>query len=152
MCRRKSLWRLSFLLCLIVALVGCSSRSGLRIGWVGSDTHSTMQAKYVRWDGDKQKAISLGQNEVLEFKYDAQVKQGCLTVEVLDPAGDAVFIVNLEQDAKEELQLSVKEAGKYNFKVSGKGTGGSFSISWDEATPQANRPLSDEPHMPVGLA
>ena len=32
-------------LCSAVILAGCSNYSGLRIGWVGSDSHTSMKAK-----------------------------------------------------------------------------------------------------------
>ncbi len=129
----KRLWLISALLCLTVVLAGCSS--GLRIGWMGSDSHASMQAKYTHWSGSKQKTINLEKNEVLEFAYEAKVKKGSLVIEVLAPADEALLSVSLEQDTEDKLQLTAEEAGKYIVRVRGAGAGGSFSTSWTKIQP-----------------
>lgn len=129
----KRLWLISVLLCLTVVLSSCSS--GVRLGWMGSDSPSSMQARYAHWNGTKQMTITLEKNNVLEVVYDANVKKGSLLVEVLTPAGEILHAITLGQDAREKLQLTAVEAGKYLVRVVGEGTGGGFSVAWTRIQP-----------------
>lgn len=129
---KRQLGLLAFLFCFAVVLAGCSSSSGLRIGWVGSDGRASMQARYAHWNGNKQKSISLAEGDMLEFDYEVKVSKGSLTIEVFAPSGDALHTLNLEQDAEEKMEITAQEAGRYTVRVRGEGTQGSFFISWSK--------------------
>ena len=68
---------------------------------------------------------------MIELDYDVEVEEGMLTIELLDPDGDRVFHRTFREAASDVVFVSAPRRGRYQLRIEGEGTKGSYDVSWD---------------------
>ncbi|WP_077369049.1 hypothetical protein [Anaerosalibacter sp. Marseille-P3206] len=105
-----------------------TTRSGVQIGWIEHSGSDNIGAKYTKFSGSLTKKIKFNEGDVAIFHYESIVKDGNLSIVLLDSEGKT--IIEFETDKKDEV-VEITKSGKYTVKVIGEDTKGSFNINWE---------------------
>jgi methionine-rich copper-binding protein CopC len=111
-------------------LIGCGARSSVKIGWRGSDSRKRTWASYVSFGGLERKSFRAEAGEMIELDYDVEVEEGALTIQLLDPEEDRVFHRTFRESAADVELMSAPRSGRYELRIEGEGTKGSYDVSW----------------------
>ena len=114
-------------------LAGCGGRSTLKIGWRGSDARRRKWANYVSFSGVERASFRAQAGEVIRLDYDVEVEKGSLTIQLLDPDGEAAWEKTFEEGDADEVVVRVSQNGRYRLHIEGNETGGSYDVSWEIA-------------------
>ena len=112
---------------LILALKSgfASTQSGLRMGWVESNTRDHWSAAYSFHDGYVQRTINTnGEPTVLEVEIVSS--SGEIGMTVKDENGNVIF----DQQGIETSSFEIEISSKVTIKITGEDHKGSFSLNW----------------------
>jgi hypothetical protein len=119
------------LLTMGAALIGCR-RSRLSVG---------LRDTYTSFSGVEQKVLRLEAGETLELDYEVAVETGELTLLLLGPDGETIWreqfegaegsetVADASHSGRKEVAVG-EESGRYELRIIGRDTKGSFDISW----------------------
>jgi hypothetical protein len=119
---------LSSVILVTLLMSGCS---GLRLGWSASSWRGHSSASYVEFNGVEEKQVRLEDGETMELAYEVEVDDGALTIAVQDPDRRTVWEATLEEDARDQVEITAETAGRYNVVIWGAETKGSFDVTWE---------------------
>jgi hypothetical protein len=89
-----------------------------------------MRACYAAFSGSRVRRVQADTGETLVVEYDATVNKGILTISVAGPDDEIPWVVSLDRDSKDGVELPVEQDGRYAIVVLGDGTAGSFALWW----------------------
>jgi hypothetical protein len=111
-------------------LVDCGARSSLRIGWRETDGLKGKSACYASFSGLERRTLRLDAGETVALTYDVEVEEGALTLSLVDPDGEPLWKETFQQGAADEIRVRAPRNGRYELRIEGHQTGGSFDFSW----------------------
>jgi flagellar hook assembly protein FlgD len=119
---------LGIMILVFVTVLGACDK---RIMFVGSSssTKNKIAASYKLFTGTDEKKISLKKGETLAVDYQSEVKKGELTISLYDPDDQLVQSLSTGESGNEKIEVT--KDGKYNFKIKGKHTKGSYKITYN---------------------
>lgn len=119
-----------FLGIMVLAIVTVLAACDKRVMFVGSSssTKHKIAASYKLFSGTDEKKISLKKGETLAVDYQSEVKKGELTINLYDPDDQLVESLSTGESGNEKIEIS--KDGKYQFKIKGKHTKGSYKITY----------------------
>ena len=118
---------LLFLLPLFL-LTSCSTT---KIGWVEMNYGNDFEASYQLFDGEERERIQLDAGDTFSLSYEVDVEDGALTIQFIDPDGDAVWEETFLEGEENVFDFTVEASGRYILVVTGDNAEGSFDFSWD---------------------
>ena len=111
-------------------LAGCSSSSGIRIGWMESSGLKHKSAQYTSFDGVEQKTLHVKAGQTITLDYDVTVEKGTLVLAIVGPDGESLWEKPFHEDGSDTVALTASEQGLYTIHVEGENTSGGFDLSW----------------------
>lgn len=118
---------LLFLLPLFL-LTSCSTT---KIGWVEMNYGNDFEASYQLFDGEERERIQLDAGDTFSLSYEVDVEDGALTIQFIDPDGDAVWEETFLESEENVFDFTAEASGRYSLIVAGDNAEGSFDFSWD---------------------
>lgn len=118
------------LLLTAACVIACQS-SSLRVGWRAFDGLRRKRARYTSFTGVERKSFRAEAGQMIELDYEVEVEEGTLTVQLLDPDHDRVFHKAIREDAADVVPVSAPRSGRYEVRIEGDATKGSYDVSWD---------------------
>jgi flagellar hook assembly protein FlgD len=122
--------------CLILTLVISyfitklpSSGHFVEIGAISSNSSSKMKGSYSYLNGSKSHKVNLKKGEELTINYKSEVKEGTLVISILDSNNNLIKVLESNTSGKEKIKADSDT--KYNIKVEGNKTKGSYEITWN---------------------
>lgn len=128
-CRPKS--KKANLVILVIGLIAilaagvcgfASTRSAMRIGYVGSEGWSNWSGRYMMLDGTMQKSIH-PDGDTLHVAV--ETKSGAISIEIRNADGTVIF----EEENMETTSFDVQASGKVVVRITADNHKGSFQIS-----------------------
>jgi len=110
-----------------ILLTGCSKT---QIGWASTNVGDTFQASYRRFDGQEIETYQLESGESFTLSYNIEVEEGSLTLEMFDPEDNLVWENTFSEDAQDSFAFTPETDGRYELRVIGDETQGSFELNW----------------------
>ena len=120
-----------FILLLLLPMFLLTSCSTTKIGWVEMNYGNDFEASYQLFDGEERERIQLDAGDTFSLSYDVDVEDGALSVQFLDPDGNARWEETFLEDAADVFEFTAEASGRYSLIVTGDNTEGSFDFSWD---------------------
>lgn len=127
---KKVCIRLGIFTFLIFILVGCSTQSGTKIQYKGSNWGNKIEGKYKLFNGTQTKQVHFNKGEIIKVRCNALVEKGKLYMALFDKSNNVVKEFKIGENKEEKVLI--KKDGDYNFIVQGTNTKGNFKISWDK--------------------
>jgi hypothetical protein len=118
------------LLLMSIFLIGCGS-STVRLGWSESKLPGGWRADYATFDGIEQTTFRVEKGQTVTLDYVVTVEKGLLTLKIVGPDGESQWERSFGEAADGVVTLTVSQEGRYQVRVEGEGTGGSFDLSWN---------------------
>jgi methionine-rich copper-binding protein CopC len=122
--------------CLILTLVIVffitklpSSGRFVEIGAISSNSSSKMKGSYSYFNGSKSHKVNLKKGEELTINYKSEVKEGTLVISILDSNNNIIKVLESNTSGKEKIKADSDT--KYNIKIEGNKTKGSYEITWN---------------------
>lgn len=112
---------------LLVALIGLGGCS-YEFGYIGNNSTHEMSGSYYKFNGDKDKEITVEEGETLDILVDIVTKEGTLDVSIMDENKEYSYEGHDLQTTSFTVTLS--DPGKYTLKLEAKEHQGSFSFTW----------------------
>ena len=112
-----------------VLLIGCG-RSTVKVGWIGSSGPGYTGYRYITFDGLERATFRAEAGQNISLDYDFAVEKGTLTLEIVAPDGESLWERTYHEDADESVTLTAPQKGRYQVRLEGEATGGSFDLSW----------------------
>ncbi len=119
----------SVLLPVVLVLASCGQFSGIKMGYVGTNTNHQITGTYQLLDGTETKYISLEAGQTIIFTYKSTVEKGSLTIKFSDPDGKTIVEFTPGTSGTEEVTAS--KSGNYKLTIKGDDNKGSFDIRWE---------------------
>jgi hypothetical protein len=124
-------WRAASLTAMVVlGLLAACGQCKLQFGWVASNRPGCFEANYATFSGSEVRSLRVDAGEMLVFEYSARVTEGALTISVEGPEDEILWVVSLDEDSADAMELPVEPGGHYSVVVCGDSAGGSFDLSW----------------------
>ena len=118
------------LLLMSILLIGCGS-STVRLGWSESKLPGRWRADYATFEGVEQTTFRVKKRQTVTLDYDVTVEKGMLTLKIIGPDGESHWERSFGETTDGVVTLTASQKGRYQVYVEGKGTGGSFDLSWN---------------------
>jgi hypothetical protein len=112
----------------VFLLTSCSST---KIGWVEMNYGNDFEASYQLFDGEERERIQLDAGDTFSLSYEVGVDDGALTIQFVDPDGNAIWEETFLEDEENVFDFTAKASGRYSLVVAGDKAEGSFDLSWD---------------------
>jgi len=112
----------------VFLLTSCSST---KIGWVEMNYGNDFEASYQLFDGEERERIQLDAGDTFSLSYEVDVDDGALTIQFVDPDGNAFWEETFLEDEENVFDFTAKASGRYSLVVAGDKAEGSFDLSWD---------------------
>jgi hypothetical protein len=112
----------------VFLLTSCSST---KVGWIEMNYGSDFEASYQLFDGEERERIRLDAGDTISLSYELEVEDGALTIQFLDPDGDAVWEETFLEDEENVFDFTAEASGRYSLIVAGDNAEGSFDFSWE---------------------
>jgi hypothetical protein len=113
-----------------ISFIGCGSTT-VKLGWSDSTLPGSWRADYATFEGVEQTTFLAQKGQTISLDYDVAVEKGLLTIKVVGPDGESQWEESFGDSAIGAVTLTVSQKGRYQVRVEGKGTGGSFDLSWN---------------------
>ena len=98
-------------------------------GYSGSSMGRKVKGSYQLFDGTKIKFISAKEGKTIVINFASEVKEGELTMSILDSSNDLVS--ELETNTTETRKINSDKNQKYRLVIRGTQTKGSFNVNWE---------------------
>jgi hypothetical protein len=115
--------------CLLLPLAACDKLGGLKVGFVGGNEASRIYGSYQFFNGTDTRNISAEAGQKITFIYSSTVKEGELTMRVLDSEGNESM--KMETGVSGVDAIVVGQAATYKLEITGTDTKGSYDIRWE---------------------
>jgi methionine-rich copper-binding protein CopC len=89
-----------------------------------------MGYRYITFDGVERATFRAAAGQNISLDYDFTVEKGALTLEIVAPDGESMWEETYRADADESVTLTAPQKGRYQVRLKGAATGGSFDLSW----------------------
>jgi uncharacterized protein YdeI (BOF family) len=119
----------TILLILLVLLSACTRK----IGWVGMNYDSKMNASYNGFTGPESAIIRLDAGEGFVLDYQVAVEEGNLTLKLTSPGGQVVWSDSFNTDDEGQYQFTSEDGGRYLLQAIGDETRGGYDLRWETA-------------------
>ena len=113
-------------LILLVSLTACT----IKVGWVSINFGNRFSASYQHFNGKQVDRIRMKPGETLTLNYEIEVDKGALSLQIINPQGDPIWVENFLEDARSHFAFRSETGGVYKAIVLGEQTGGSFKLDW----------------------
>lgn len=128
---KKWLWTVPCAVVILVLLIVSTSGiatagSGLRVGWVESNTLDTWTASYALHNGSRRRTVNADGDPTV-IKAEIVSSSGQLGMTVTDEEGNILF----SRQGIETSTFAIDIPGKVTVTITGDDHKGSFSLSWD---------------------
>jgi hypothetical protein len=128
--RVRALLSVLTLLLTSIPLIGCTSNT-VKLGWSESTLPGSWRADYATFEGVEQTTFLAQKGQTVSLDYDIAVEKGLLTITIVGPDGENQWEESFGEAADGDVTLRVSQKGRYQVRVEGEGTGGSFDLSWN---------------------
>jgi archaellum biogenesis ATPase FlaH len=98
-------------------------------GYRGSNVGRKIKGTYQFFDGTKIKLISAKEGKTITINFASDVKEGELTMSILDSSNN--IVVNLEINTTGTKEINSDKNQKYRLVIRGTQTKGSFNVNWE---------------------
>ena len=98
-------------------------------GYNGSNVGRKIKGTYQFFDGTKIKLISAKEGKTITINFASEVKEGELTMSILDSSNN--IVVNLEINTTGTKEINSDKNQKYRLVIRGTQTKGSFNVNWE---------------------
>ena len=98
-------------------------------GYSGSNVGRKIKGSYQFFDGTKIKVISTTEGKTIVINFASEVKEGELTMSILDSSND--LVAELETNTIGTRQINSDKNQKYRLVIRGTQTKGSFNVNWE---------------------
>ena len=98
-------------------------------GYSGSNVGRKIKGTYQFFDGTKIKLISAKEGKTITINFASEVKEGELTMSILDSSNN--IVVNLEINTTGTKEINSDKNQKYRLVIRGTQTKGSFNVNWE---------------------
>lgn len=123
--KKKKTLLLAIPLLALALLIKVASGEG-RLLYVSREDDQAMSARFLLFDGEKERKIGLHRGDSLEIEYREIEKSGNLELLVFDPSDH--LLQRIPGDAG--YTITAGEKGNYLMKVAGDSARGAFSLRW----------------------
>ena len=124
--KRYFVFLISAVALISLLFVSCSS---IEIGYVGSNIGNGINGSYKYFNGTKTKIIEAHAGDTIVVDYSSEVKNGELSMTILDSSGN--LVANLETNTSGTKTLNPNTDENYKLVIQGTKTEGSFDVSWE---------------------
>ena len=100
--------------------------SETKIGYVENGYGNNISASFKYYNGEKDKNISFNKGDEVTVKYNIELEEGSLNIDIEDEDGNKVFSKNVGNG---EVKFNVDKEGTYRIKFRADKAKGSYSIS-----------------------
>ncbi len=100
--------------------------SEMKIGYVEDGYGNTMSASFKYYNGEKTKKISFDKKDEVTVKYNIELEEGSLNIDIEDQDGNKVFSKN---EGNGEVKFKVDEESSYKISFKADKAKGSYSVS-----------------------
>jgi len=98
-------------------------------GYRGSNVGRKIKGTYQFFDGTKIKLISAKEGKTITINFASEVKEGELTMSILDSSNN--IVVNLEINTTGTKEINSDKNQKYRLVIRGTQTKGNFNVNWE---------------------
>ena len=98
-------------------------------GYPGSNVGRKIKGSYQFFDGTKIKVISATEGKTIVINFASEVKEGELTMSILDSSND--LVAELETNTTGTREINSDKNQKYRLVIRGTQTKGSFNVNWE---------------------
>ena len=116
-----------FFLIILLLLSSCTRK----VGWIGIDIGNKFNAHYQFFDGNQISTLQLDAGETLKLKFELEIINGALTLQMLDPNKNTIWEKRFLEDASGNVEITPDIDGRYRLNVIGEETQGGFDLQWD---------------------
>lgn len=116
------------MLILLFSLAGCSKSFSFELGAFENNTSTQMSMSYKKFEGVKEKKITVKEGEPLVVTVDIETKDGALDAYIYNE--DLEYSYEGKDIQTTNFTVTLTEPGKYTIKVKGDMHEGSYSFSW----------------------
>ena len=102
-----------------------------KVGWVGTNIGNEFTARFQFFDGQQTDTIRLDAGERFNLKYEIEVVEGSLTLELLDPEKALLWEKRFLEKESSNFEFTSETSGQYTLKVIGREAQGSFDLRWE---------------------
>jgi hypothetical protein len=111
---------------ILILLTACT----IKVGWVSINFGNRFSASYQRFNGKQMDSIRMEPSETLTLNYEIEVNKGALSLQIINPQGDLIWVEKFIEDAKSNFIFTSETGGVYKVIVLGEQTGGSYKLDW----------------------
>ena len=97
-------------------------------GYSGSSVGRKIKGSYQFFDGTKIKVISAKEGKTIVINFASEVKEGELTMGILDSTN--ALVAELETNTTGTREINSDKNQKYRLVIKGTQTKGSFNVNW----------------------
>lgn len=119
------------ILLLLLPVFLLTSCSTTKVGWVEMNYGNDFEASYQLFDGEEREKIQLDAGDTISLSYDVEVEDGALTIQFVDPDGDAVWEETFLENEENVFDFTAEASGRFSLIVAGDNAEGSFDFSWE---------------------
>ena len=98
-------------------------------GYSGSNVGRKIKGSYQFFDGTKIKVISAKEGKTIVVNFASEVKEGELTMGILDSTN--ALVAELETNTTGTREINSDKNQKYRLVIRGTQTKGSFNVNWE---------------------
>ena len=98
-------------------------------GYSGSNVGRKIKGTYQFFEGTKIKLISAKEGKTIVINFASEVKEGELTMSILDSSND--LVAELETNTTGTREINSDKNQKYRLVIRGIQTKGSFNVNWE---------------------
>ncbi len=111
----------------LFGLTACSNGS-TKVGWVGSNYPGHFSASFNSFTGTDSSTIRLNEGDILTISYESEIKDGFFEISIIDPDGEKVTGININEQGKEEVVAH--KSGRYKLVLDAEKAKGHFQFEW----------------------
>ena len=125
-------WMIGLMVALMASLTACSyGNTQVRLGWVETSRSSGIEARFDRFDGMELRSLNLDVGDQLVIDFQAELDNGSLDVQMLDPDGSLVDEARFDKPGNARITVTAEDEGNYRIQIVGKGASGGFVVHWE---------------------
>ena len=116
------------LIVILLGLTGCSRNFTFELGSIESNTDTKMKMTYKRFDGVKDRTLTVKEGEPVEINVAIKTKDGTLNASIYNEDFD--YSYEGKDIPTSTFSVTLDEPGNYTIKVEGDMHEGSYSFTW----------------------
>jgi hypothetical protein len=124
----KKIIMLTLILLLAIGFSGCSKGFSIQIGAIENNSKKEMSASYMKFDGTKEKEITVDDGETIDIAVDIETEGGAIDVFIYNE--DDEYSYEGRDIPTSSFTVTLSEAGTYTLKVVSNNHKGGYSFKW----------------------